>query len=200
MITDINSEDRLVQTTFADHLQHELGWENVYAWNQEDFGPNSLLGRADTREVLLKRDLRQAQTALLEKLLGKDYEVITADDRLEKLADDFVKHASTRWESGKSMLVCIDKITCARMHKLIMPRWKVKLTAIKKEVLAREAALTLPCDSETRRLLTDQKNQFAAQAAWLESTIIELIISEAQGEVAAFKEWRINIIPHRAIH
>jgi four helix bundle protein len=39
MITDINSKDRLVQSTFADHLQHELGWNSVYAWNQENFGP-----------------------------------------------------------------------------------------------------------------------------------------------------------------
>ncbi|MDD2273241.1 MAG: type I restriction endonuclease subunit R [Desulfuromonadaceae bacterium] len=150
-------------------------------------------------EAVEKADLDQDQTALLEKLLGKDYEVITADDRLEKLADDFVEHAATRWESGKSLLVCIDKITCARMHKLIIPRWKVKLATVKKEVLAREAALTVPCDSETRQLLTDQRDQFAAQAAWLESTIIEIIISEAQGEVAAFKEWGFNIIPHRAI-
>ena len=42
MITDINSEDLLVQTTFAEHLEKELGWENVYAWNREDFGPDSL--------------------------------------------------------------------------------------------------------------------------------------------------------------
>ncbi len=150
-------------------------------------------------EAVEKADLDQDQTALLEKLLGKDYEVITADDRLEKLADDFVEHATTRWESGKSMLVCIDKITCARMHKLIIPRWKKKLAIIRKEILARETVLTVPCDSETRQLLTDQKNQFAAQAAWLESSIIEIIISEAQGEVVAFKEWGFNIIPHRAI-
>src|SRR5438132_9337391 len=50
-------------------------------------------------------ELDPDQTALLEKLLGKDYEVITADDRLDKLADDFVEHCSTRWESGKSMFV-----------------------------------------------------------------------------------------------
>ena len=54
---------------------------------------------------------------MLEKLLGKDYEVITADERLDKIAADFVEHCATRWESGKAMLVCIDKITCARMHQ-----------------------------------------------------------------------------------
>ena len=34
-------------------------------------------------------------------------EQVTAD----KIAADFVDHCATRWESGKSMLVCIDKVT-----------------------------------------------------------------------------------------
>ena len=71
-------------------------------------------------------ELDPDQQSLLEKLLGKDYEVITADDRLDKLADDFVEYCSTRWQTGKSMLVCIDKITCARMYQRIIPRWKTK--------------------------------------------------------------------------
>ena len=62
--TDINSEDRLVQKTFAEHLQSVLGWESVYAWNEETFGPDGMLGRADTREVVLTRDLRAALARL----------------------------------------------------------------------------------------------------------------------------------------
>ena len=31
-LTDINSEVRLVQQTFADHLEKVLGWDSVYAW------------------------------------------------------------------------------------------------------------------------------------------------------------------------
>ena len=65
---------------------------------------------AKIEEVELDPD----QEALLDKLMGQDYEVITADERLDKIAADFVDHCATRWESGKSMLVCIDKITCAR--------------------------------------------------------------------------------------
>lgn len=49
MITGINSEDRLVQQTFAEHLHDVLGWESVYAFNTETFGPNSTLGRANER-------------------------------------------------------------------------------------------------------------------------------------------------------
>jgi type I restriction enzyme R subunit len=81
----------------------------------ENRGEKLGIARLDLNDRIAQKieeaELDPDQTALLEKLLGKDYEVITADDRLEKIANDFVEHCSTRWESGKSMLVCIDKIS-----------------------------------------------------------------------------------------
>ncbi len=53
------TEDTLVQQTTADYLEQQLGWESVYAYNNEDFGPNSLLGRTSDREVVLTRILRE---------------------------------------------------------------------------------------------------------------------------------------------
>ena len=64
MITDINSEDRLVQQTFAEHLRDKLGWESLYAWDRETFGAAGLLGRTSEREVVLVRDLRHALALL----------------------------------------------------------------------------------------------------------------------------------------
>jgi type I restriction enzyme R subunit len=64
MITDINSEDRLVQQTFAEYLHNALGWDSIYAWNQETFGPHGSLGRDSEREVVLVRDLRAALARL----------------------------------------------------------------------------------------------------------------------------------------
>ncbi len=64
MITDINSEDRLVQQTFADHLRDRLGWDSVYAYNAETLGPHGTLGRDSEREVVLVRDLRSALARL----------------------------------------------------------------------------------------------------------------------------------------
>jgi type I restriction enzyme, R subunit len=58
--TDINSEDRLVQAAFAEHLENELGWESAYAWNQETFGETGTLDTASEREVVLIHDLREA--------------------------------------------------------------------------------------------------------------------------------------------
>ncbi len=86
MITAINSEDRLVQQTFAGHLEKALGWESIYACNTEVFrrpppspgasrhplpmgegrgeGVACDLGRANEREIVLMRDLRAALARL----------------------------------------------------------------------------------------------------------------------------------------
>ena len=60
MITDINSEDFLVQKTFAEYLRDALGWETAYALTEETLGPGGTFGRACEREVALVRDLRAA--------------------------------------------------------------------------------------------------------------------------------------------
>ncbi len=52
------SEDTLVQQTTAEYLEQQLGWDSVYAYNNEGFGPESLLGRGSDREVVLTRVLR----------------------------------------------------------------------------------------------------------------------------------------------
>ena len=143
-------------------------------------------------------ELDPDQEALLEKLLGQDYEVVTADERLEKITADFVEHCATRWQSGKSMLVCIDKITCARMLKLIVPKWQAKAADVRgaAETKLREAAAV--ADEAVRNALAEEAGELAAQADWLDETIVEIIISEAQNEVADFKKWGFDIIPHRA--
>ena len=150
-------------------------------------------------EKIEEADLNPDQQAQIEKLLGQDYEVITADDRLDKIAVDFVEHCSTRWESGKSMLVCIDKITCARMHQRILPLWQAKLAAVRGESVAKLTEIERERAPEVIQQLTAQRDQLEAKAKWLEETIIGVIISEAQNEVADFKKWGFDIIPHRAL-
>lgn len=150
-------------------------------------------------EAIERAELDPDQSALLEHLLGKDYEVITADDRLDKLADDFVEHCSTRWQTGKSMLVCIDKITCARMHQRIEPRWKAKLAQLKSLIPAKEAALARAADPDAQERLGEELESLRGRAQWMESTIIEIIISEAQNEVRDFAKWGFDIIPHRVV-
>ncbi len=144
-------------------------------------------------------ELDPDQTALLEKLLGKDYEIITADDRLDRIAEDFVNHCTTRWEAGKVLFVCIDKITCARMYQRIIPLWRAKAKAVRADAEAFRARSLTEADGEERTALRSRADYMEAKATWLDETIVEIIISEAQNEVADFRKWDFDIIPHRAL-
>ena len=135
-------------------------------------------------EAIEEAELDDDQRAHLEKLLGKDYEVLTADERLDKIARDFVAHCATRWRSGKAMLVCVDKITCGRMLQRIGPLW-----------LQHSAEIDVAAAQEPD---PDKRATLAQQVAWMRETIIELVISEGQNEVADFQKWGIDIVPHRA--
>ena len=68
-VTGINSEDRLVQSTFAEHLELMLGWDNVYAFNTETFGPNGTLGPKDITESVLTRAICARRWNLLKPIL-----------------------------------------------------------------------------------------------------------------------------------
>ena len=58
------TEDALVRQTTADYLRDELGWESVYAYNTETFGPDGTLGRQNDEEVILTRYLKEALVKL----------------------------------------------------------------------------------------------------------------------------------------
>ena len=54
-------------------------------------------------------------------------------------------------------------------------------------------------EESQREALTKEVAWLNGQAKWMEETIIEIIISEGQNEVADFKKWGVDIIPHRAL-
>jgi type I restriction enzyme, R subunit len=195
--TPLLSQDHLTKRIFGAYVsrydfkrseQDGATVKLVYENRGEKLGVARLDLNSRIAEKIEEAELDSDQAALLEKLLGKDYEVITADERLDKIAADFVEHCATRWESGKSMLVCIDKITCARMYQRIVPRWKAKAAEVRKAVKVKLAAGQ-----------GEEAVKLAEQADWLDETLIEIVISEAQNEVADFKKWGFEIIPHRAL-
>ena len=54
------NEDTLVQATTADYLEEQLGWESVFAYNNETFGKEGTLGRLSDKEIVLTRYLGEA--------------------------------------------------------------------------------------------------------------------------------------------
>ncbi|MBQ9452681.1 MAG: type I restriction endonuclease subunit R [Desulfovibrio sp.] len=146
------------------------------------------IGDLNTRiaEVLEKVEVSDINVQQrLEQELKRDYHIITAKERLEGIADDFVEHYSTRWESGKAMLVCIDKITCVRMYDLIMERWSRKIAEL-------EAALPQAADEQ-------EEQERLRQIAWMRETQMAVVVSAEQGEIEKFKAHGLDIEPHRRL-
>lgn len=121
----------------------------------------------------------------LERELKRDYHIITATSRLDQIARDFVAHYANAWETGKAMFVCLDKITCVRMHKLIDFYWQ-------QEIKTKEKALASATDEQD---LAWRERQLA----WMKETLMAVVVSEEQGEVAKFEKWGLDIKPHRQL-
>ncbi|MDF5710999.1 MAG: hypothetical protein PUP90_25835 [Nostoc sp. S4] len=128
-------------------------------------------------------DLDAEQEEAVYRRLGGEYLILTAEKRLDRIAQDLVAHYSQRWQTGKAMLVCLDKITAVRMHGLIDKYWKQAIQAQKQ--LVKQAG------DEQEEVEHQQHLQ------WLESTEYLVVISEAQNEVKTFNDWDLDIIPHR---
>jgi type I restriction enzyme R subunit len=138
---------------------------------------------AEKLEELEIEDLNVTQR--LERELKRDYHVITAPERLEQIAKDFVEHYSTSWESGKAMFICIDKITCGRMYKLIQEYWQGQILVLEKR----------------RHTVADEQELVYRdrQINWMRDTRMAVVVSEEQGEVEKFQKWELDIKPHRQL-
>ena len=121
----------------------------------------------------------------LQQEFKREYHVVTADMRLDQVARDFVRHYSAAWETGKAMLICIDKLTCVRMHGLIDRYWEERIAELELE----------------RASTSDEQEDIylERQIAWMRETRSAVVVSEEQGEVDKFRKWDLDITPHRKL-
>jgi type I restriction enzyme, R subunit len=137
-------------------------------------------------------DLDQEQEEKLYRELARDYPILTSPTRLGKVAEDFVKHYHQRWQTGKAMIVCIDKITCVKMYDRITKEWRETWEALEAKVAAEEERFAKAGKSPDKFLKTRR-----AQVEWMKETEICVVVSQEQGEVEEFRKWELDIIPHR---
>ncbi|MDP2708195.1 MAG: DUF3387 domain-containing protein, partial [Burkholderiales bacterium] len=66
-------------------------------------------------------------------------------------------------------------------------------------IQSKEGDLAASGDPDARERLSKQLDRLRGRAEWMEGTLIEIIISEAQNEVRDFQKWGFDIIPHRVV-
>ncbi len=94
------TEDQLAQATLAEYLQDELGWQSVFAFNTETFGPEGTLGRKSDREVVLTRHLGEALIRLNPGLPDEAYTYA-----LRQITDTLAFQSTVQTNSEKYELI-----------------------------------------------------------------------------------------------
>ena len=133
-------------------------------------------------DAIERADLDVNQQEKLEREFAKEIHLLTAQQRLDSIAKDFVSHYSDLWTSGKAMFVCLNKVTCGRMYNLVQQYWAKeiqRLEAVRKQATQQEA-------QELDRKIT-----------WMKATEMAVVISQEQNEIQTFQKWGLDIRPHR---
>ena len=128
-------------------------------------------------------DLDVDQQDKLEAEFAKEIHLLTAEPRLKSIAQDFVRHYSDLWASGKAMFVCLNKVTCVRMYNYVQEYWKAEIKTLK---------LSLKYASQQESIELERKIK------WMQETEMAVVISQEQNEIQTFKKWGLDIKTHRS--
>ena len=96
------TEDTLVQETTANYLRDQLGWDSIYAYNNETFGQHGLLGRANDSEIVLTRYLGQALRKLNPDLPEEAYDSASRDIAQQVAAQSVLQTNREKYELLRS--------------------------------------------------------------------------------------------------
>ena len=128
-------------------------------------------------------DLDASQLAKLEREFAKEVHLLTAKKRLRLVAQDFVRHYSDLWTSGKAMFVSYNKVTCVRMYNYVQEYWQ-------REIKLLEQAIE-KCDSQ------QEVQEMKRKLVWMKETDMAVVVSQEQNEIQTFQKWDLDIKPHR---
>ena len=138
----------------------------------------------DIYRLIEEAGLSEEAEAKLQKELGRQYHILTRDDRLETVAKDIVAHFLGRGFVGKAMVVSIDKATALKMHDKVRKHWQAELVRMRKEL----ARYNLP---------KPEKPALEQRLDVLTTTDMALIVSPGQNEIEQMKKLGLDIVPHR---
>lgn len=141
----------------------------------------------DMDALLEAAELDEEQEKKLEREFGREYHLITRNDRLEKIAEDLVSHYmgrdfTTAYGPGKAMVVAIDKATAVKMYDKVRKYWKSMLDNLQGK---------LKTANESQKAAIEKKIRF------MKETDMAVVVSQSQNEAEEMKKKGVDIVPHR---
>ena len=170
-------------------LYYYLGLRHVVEWLERNAVGTTMLNLNTKIIGGIRIPLIPMQTQETIVSILSAYDDLIENKRLDQVARDFVQHYSTAWETGKAMMVCIDKVTCVRMYDLIVKYWDERIAELEAE----------GDEGELSAVTGEQKELLKRQIDWMRETRVAVVVSEEQGEVDKFRKWDIDITPHRRL-
>lgn len=146
----------------------------------------------DIYALIEEAELSDEGEEKLQKELGKQYHLITRDDRLETVAKDIVTHFLGRGFQGKAMVVSIDKATALKMHAKVQKHWMAEKERVADEIAKLDALKRNRSDEELTTLA-----ELKSRLEVLTTTDMAVIVSGEQNEIAKMAAKGIDIVPHR---
>jgi type I restriction enzyme, R subunit len=151
----------------------------------------------DIYQLIEDADLDPEQEAKLERELGRQYHLITRDDRLDTVAKDIVRHFLGRGFVGKAMVVSIDKATALRMHDKVKLHWADDLARTQKE-LGELAYVLVEGGMTSEQARRDVRMaELKQRLNVLTTTDMAVIVSPGQNEIQQMQKLGLDIEPHR---
>ena len=133
-------------------------------------------------DAIERADLDADQQDKLEAEFAKEIHLMTAKPRLQSIAQDFVRHYSDLWTSGKAMFVCLNKVTCVRMYDYVQKYWQEEIERLKNRI---------------KNVSQQEAQELRRKLQWMEETEMAVVISQEQNEIQTFKKWGLDIQYHR---
>lgn len=133
-------------------------------------------------DAIERADIDEDQQDKLEAEFSKEIHLMTAKPRLQSIAQDFVRHYSDLWTSGKAMFVCLNKVTCVRMYDYVQKYWQEEIERLKNRI---------------KNVSQQEAQELRRKLQWMEETEMAVVISQEQNEIQTFKKWGLDIQYHR---
>lgn len=133
-------------------------------------------------QLLEAAEVGEAEEAQVQREFVRQYQLITREDRLEKIAEDIVAHFLGRGYQGKAMVVSIDRVTAVRMYDKVQTYWRRALADLEERLQSAQG---------------DEREALARQIERMRETEMAVVVSQSQNEVEDFKKRGLEIAPHR---